>query len=240
MNGAFRDIGGWTEVGSRQDNQDYLICSRRSLIVADGVGGGPAGRFAAQNSCLAVDRSLGRRRRTAPLEVRAAFDAARRALGEHAQRRPEDGLASSTLIVATANDGSRGGQFLDVHWLGDSRAVLLRRGEQELTVVGGDAPSESGSLESWISASSCHTPRFARCPAMPGDVVLLHTDGLDVLADTDVSEALAAVHDRAPADLMAREITQLAVACGATDNVTVALGVVGGRRWRRRGVFKSA
>ena len=183
-----REHAGLTDQGrARTDNQDrwYADATRRTVLVADGMGGGPAGGLAAEVVVDALPRVLRKlmgqlEERPSPAAVEGRLCSAIVELSDRllAESRGEPGLAGmgSTVVVAVATD-----QHVLVAHMGDSRAYLLRgrRLEQltrdhtivQLLIESGDIrPEEAaehpaqGQLTRFVGMTGEALPETHSCP----------------------------------------------------------------------------
>lgn len=175
-----------THVGRvRQVNEDRVLDrpERRLWAVADGMGGHSAGDRAAAAAIDALDALS--EPITAPAILRALHAADRRIAAE-----AERGGSGATIVVAWA-EGAR----LHLFWAGDSRAYRIRDGRavaltrdhslvQEL-VDGGllsEAEAErhpqANVVTRALGIASDVAIETAECDLVPGDLVLLCSDGL--------------------------------------------------------------
>lgn len=228
-----------SEVGHvRRRNEDDLLVDldRSLLVVADGMGGHPAGDVASRLAVRAIDESL-------------SGDAL-----ADAETRPETlreavRLAHDALLVAGADDPARAGMgttlvvvhldepagLLTVAHVGDSRAYLLR--DDELRVITHDHVAEGllgrRRLTQAVGASRDIRPEVAELPVRSGDRVLLCTDGLTDEIDDELIRRLAAPA-AADAPEAVRELVAAALDAGGVDNVTLILADLVPPKGRRR------
>jgi protein phosphatase len=215
----------------RANNEDAAHAGDRLLVVADGVGGQPAGEVASEivvQTLLALDR--------APIDADAgtalaeAVAAANRQIAAAAQADPaRAGLGTTVTAVLLTGD-----ELAVVH-VGDSRCYLLRdrtlhqltRDDtfvQELVDRGALTPAQARrhpqrSLITQAVQGDKISPATAAVPALAGDRLLLCSDGLtDVVADEVLGQTLA---QRVEPRQCAEQLVKLAQQAGAPDNVTV-------------------
>ena len=221
----------------RRRNEDSILLDQTNgiVIVADGIGGRPAGDIASAAAARTVQESLTASGSDSSLGERMAeaVHRANRTIWEAALEEP-DRTGMGTTVTALAMQGE--------HWVvghvGDSRAYLFRgdrlqRITRDHTVV--QELVESGALT--LSAAGGHPLRHIINRAVgtavdvepdvfdgrvqAGDIFLLCTDGLaGLMADTEIEEAMQGLTsdglDEATADLVAQAHER-----GAPDNVTV-------------------
>lgn len=228
--GAHSDIG-----RSRQKNDDSAYAGPHLIVVADGMGGAAAGDLA---SAVAV-QTLQRLDGSLPDDlIEALAGTLRRANDRLAELIDEDPAVAGmgTTVTAALFDGER----IGVAHLGDSRGYLWRDGEllrltadhtwvQSLIDEGRISEAEAkvhshrSLLLKVLDGQHDHEPDFELYDVKAGDRVLLCSDGLSGFVDTDRMERALSV---GTADSVARELTQLALEAGSTDNVTVVVADV--------------
>jgi PPM family protein phosphatase len=223
--------------GVRAENQDAAVLVELegapgcAAVVADGMGGHPDGRLAADVASGAAAEVL----RPAPDPAGAladAVDAANRAIGERAVP-DERGRSLGTTLVAAVVSGGRA----SVANVGDSRAYLVRAGVATQLSVDHSWVAEqvrAGHLTPEAVAGHPHRSLLTRAltgdavevdvyrtELSPGDVLLLCSDGLwDAVPESRLAELLAA---DLPLDELASGLCDAAVAAGTADNVSVVL-----------------
>lgn len=223
-----------SDVGSRRDNnEDAAFAGRRLLVVADGMGGLPAGELASEIAVAALH----------PLESSPTDDdliGALRARVEIANGQIREAVAADparqgmgTTITAVLLDGARAGLL----HIGDSRGYLWRDGAlrqitpdhtyvQALVDQGLLTPAEARehpqkALVTQALQGSPLAPFTGELELRPGDRLLLCSDGLsDVVPDEDLAATLAAYADL---DACAAHLIAQALAGGGPDNITVVL-----------------
>jgi protein phosphatase len=200
--------------------------------VADGVGGHAAGEVASR-TVVGVLASLEKAWVDGPLD-----EALARAVSEGNERiafvagcRPETAGMSTTLTAVALH-----GDFVVAN-IGDSRAYLLRDGAlrqltrddsllQELLDAGLVDPDAARShprrnvVTAALDGAPGREPAVSRVPALPGDRLLLCSDGLsDVLDAARIAQLLAEPDASGAAEALVRA----ALDAGARDNVTVVV-----------------
>jgi PPM family protein phosphatase len=221
----------------RAENQDAVaVVSLRqatggALVVADGMGGHPDGRLAAQLAVDAVVFSL--RSTTEPAaQLAAAVAAANAAIAERAEP-DERGRSLGTTLVAAVVYGNRA----TVANVGDSRAYLVRNGTAVQLSIDHSWVAEQVRAGLLSAEEAQRHPRRSRITRAllgepvgpdlfevnlrPGDQLLLCSDGLwDALTAERIAELLNAA---APLDVAAGALVDAALAAGSADNVTAAV-----------------
>lgn len=218
-----------TDVGrERQRNEDaHLVDLRRGLlVVADGMGGHPAGDLASSLAVERTDRDLKGtvngetdtgRIRTLGAAVRAAHVEVRSAATEDPTKR---GMGT-TLVVAHIDESER---LLTLANVGDSRAYLLRDGEaRQLTTDDVWSGVFGRTLTQAIGASAVVEPEVIEVEMQPGDRLLLCTDGLTDELSTEAISELMATPDL---DDAGQALVDAALEAGGHDNVTVVLAEI--------------
>jgi PPM family protein phosphatase len=232
-------IGVVTDIGTKyRVNQDaYKIDMEQGIfLVADGIGGGPAGEVAsrvavnaAHAHLLEVLTELDEEEREEVL--REAVYAAHRAVKDAIAQVPAYRGMGTTLVIAWLPPGQ---SELWVAHIGDSRAYLVNRGSLQqlsndhtiLNVVrqANMLPEDPARwpprslLSQSLGANSMIAPEVNRFNLALGDRVFLCSDGVcDVLADTKIEEILS--QDWHP-QRMCETLIESALRAGAADNLT--------------------
>ncbi len=237
-----------TDTGrARRNNEDAVTVddAARIAVLADGMGGYNAGEVASSMAAERVREELGRRLR--PLGAHAdetdlktalldAVDVANREVFDAAITHPEYQGMGTTLVVAHFRD--------DRVWIGhigDSRAYRYRAGRLEQLTRDHSLLQEqidAGLITAEQATYSMHKNLVTRAVGVdevvdleihdhvlvPGDVVLLCSDGLsDMLTDDQMSELLRTNDSLPDAGAM---LVQAANAAGGRDNIAVILARV--------------
>ncbi|NDY92731.1 bifunctional protein-serine/threonine kinase/phosphatase [Ideonella livida] len=223
------DIGHASGRGPRDLNEDFAGAvraqpgdRRQGLIaaVADGVSGGGLGLEAAQTTVMGL---LSDYFATPPgWEPTVALDRLIRAqnawLADHNRRRRGEGAALTTLTALALQ-----GQTWTLAHVGDTRAWLLRQGEQgpELSLLTQDHaldhPDQRSRLTRAVGLDDGLRVDFAQGEAQVGDTLVLTSDGVHgVLRPTRLAELAA----WGTADLAARALVQAALEAGGQDNAS--------------------
>jgi len=226
----------------RQNNEDSAFAGSRLLVIADGVGGAPAG----EDASALVIRGL-RDLETADLgddpaatlhaHLMGANDDIRQAAVEDPAK---DGMGTTVTAVLLAHPGAENAGAVTVLHVGDSRAYLLRDGRlQPLTRDDTYVQSlvDSGLLspedaryhpQRSIITQSVQGMEFEAAqsllPVRVSDRFLLCSDGLsDIVTDQSIERAMAS---HAEPQQCAEQLVKLALQAGAPDNVTVIVADV--------------
>lgn len=223
-----------TDLGCvRTENQDstwaLTIGGHAVLVVADGMGGHSGGASASNAATRVLETAF----ETHGLEYPQDMDDVFARVSESVAVSAPDG--GTTLVVAVISE-----QRLDVWHVGDSRAYVLRDSALmpvttdhswvQTLVDSGQLTREQAAghprrnvLLRAIGKGRDSTPEHSTLRFLPGDVVLLCSDGLHgVVPEPEIGRILG-LHDT-PAALVSALI-QAAVDRGAPDNIGVAVAV---------------
>lgn len=233
-----------SEIGLvRKNNQDSGYASGHLLLVADGMGGAAAGDLA---SAVAVTqlRALDEELTTLPAPLRGedllsrvtqrVHDANELIADLDADNPALDGMG--TTVTAAAFDGTD----LAVVHIGDSRMYRLRHGSlvrvthdhswvQSLIDEGRLTPDQAAThphrslLLRVLNGAPNNDPDIGLVDTLPGDRLLLCSDGLCGLVDDTDLARMVAVPDR---DRALEQLIAAAHAAGGSDNITVILADV--------------
>jgi protein phosphatase len=238
---ALSDVG---RVRAKNEDRYYVDAEQQLFVVADGVGSHFAGEVAASAVVEMLPRQLeetarNRKRRLDDKVAQAVVtEVARLSRQLRRETQDEPGLAGmgSTVVLALVREM----QALVVH-MGDSRAYLFREGQLDqlthdhtlvaLLVQAGklspeDAPSHpaSGRLARYVGMEGDACPEAQIVDLQPRDQLLLCSDGLSGMIETEViREILAGNKD--PKDAC-RHLIEAANAAGGKDNITAVLVAV--------------
>jgi protein phosphatase len=226
-----------TDVGMiRSNNEDLAYAGRRLFVIADGMGGPPAGDLASQimiHTIRDLDDADVASGMDALGALRDGIDAANRAIYEAAEEDAgRQGMGTTVTGLLRADDGT----FALVH-VGDSRGYLFRDGTLRQITIDDTYVQlliDQGALD---PADARHHPQRAivtqavqggvfepHCSVLEpdeGDRYLLCSDGLsDVITDDTIATAMATFSD--PLECGQR-LVKLTLAAGAPDNVTVVI-----------------
>ncbi|HEY2775556.1 MAG TPA: protein phosphatase 2C domain-containing protein [Candidatus Binatia bacterium] len=241
--------GGATDVGRvRVRNEDafWIAADGSALAVADGLGGLPAGHVASALAMAGIEDFFATR--PAPASQAAPDDDALVALAVeaagHAQHAvlaasrevPQAGGMATTLVLVVI----RGRKAVVLH-VGDSRAALWRSGGFVAMTADQNGAGElirSGLLTAAqarqhpsrymvhqvIGTQEGYVPECEVWNLLPGDVVVLFTDGVtEALGDDEITEVLAT---RTAAASAASSLVTLAALRGGSDNATAVVRCV--------------
>jgi serine/threonine protein phosphatase PrpC len=220
-----------TDVGRvRTNNEDSAFAGRRLVVVADGIGGLPAGELASDIAIRAL-APLDQAELDDPLpSLRRAVEAANRRIMEIAERDPAtEGMGTTVTALLLAGSG------LGLAHVGDSRAYRLRGGVlsqvtkddtfvQTLVDEGYLTPADARvhprrSLVTQAVQGHDFTGTYELLTPRAGDRFLICSDGLsDVVSDEEITAHLRGHPDRRRC---AEALVAAALAAGGPDNVTV-------------------
>lgn len=202
------------------------------FAVADGMGGHLAGEVASE---MAIDAA----RRLSALGERASFCAMRKAVEEaheriyaHAQAHSECRGMGTTLSLMW-----RGGHYMYIAHVGDSRIYRIRGGEMEqitqdhslvaelvknglITAEEARRHPRRNIITRALGTQGDNTPDQLAADTRKGDIWLLCTDGLTGMVS---DEAIERTIRENPLDSAADRLISLALAAGGSDNVTLVL-----------------
>ena len=239
----------------RAFNDDSIAAdaARGVFVLADGMGGHNAGDVAAETASRVVVERLAKGASRAVLaadRVREAVREANEAVCKAARTDSARTGMGTTLAVALFGDGQ-----VTIGHVGDSRVYRLRDGHLKLLTRDHSVlqeQAEKGLLDRESARVSQNrslvtralgtgydaTPEVSEADVLPGDIVLLCSDGLnDMVDDADIELALAELGCNL--DMTAETLVELANDNGGQDNITVLLvrvdaGVEAEGGWRQR------
>lgn len=207
-------------------------------VVADGLGGHPAGDVASRLAAEAVLHAARQHGRAgtwlgAGGDPVAAIHLAHHTLRAHGRRHPATAGMGTTLVVA-----ARAASRAVIAHVGDSRAYRFHAGTltrltrdhnaaQEAVDAGLMTPDEARRsperhhLSQALGLDAAPRPERTETPLPSGDWLLLASDGLTgEVDDTEIAALLAAATDAGDA---ARRLVTAAVGHGGRDNVSVVV-----------------
>jgi serine/threonine protein phosphatase PrpC len=219
----------------RSNNEDTAYAGDRLIVVADGVGGLPAGEVASEIAVRVLAALDATPVDDALAALRDAIGTANREIRAAAGADPASEGMGTTVTAALLT----GDQLTVVH-VGDSRCYLLRHGTlrrltrddtfvQALVDQGVLTPEQARqhpqrSLVTQVVRGEDLAPSLSTLTAEPDDRLLICSDGLsDVVPDPMIGQSLLTYHDR---DQCAEQLVKLAHQGGAPDNITVVLADV--------------
>ena len=242
-------VGGCSDTGKvRSLNEDAYTCHRRLglFVVCDGMGGEAAGEVASQLAVATILKQLdnagsggekaageatGYLPRTRSLE--AALQASNQVIYQESQQDAQRAGMGTAVVSAWI-----GGSVASLAHVGDSRAYLWRNQQleqltrdhsfvEEQIHLGLLSRSESlhSELQNILLRALGREPQvevdLAEVPLMPGDYLLLCTDGLTrMVADATLAEAVATLREP---QKICDHLVALANRNGGVDNITVVV-----------------
>lgn len=180
------------------------------FLVADGVGGGPAGDVASDTAVTAVSNAL-RDDHDSLDGMRRALLRGHRALHDRASREPHLAGMATTLVAAWLDvDGG----CATIGHVGDSRAYLRAEGRlRRLTEDHG----VGSMLTQALGQAGDPVPEIVEVPLAGAELLLLCTDGITDVLDDDELANLAADADAA---VVCGALVDAALDAGSRDNLT--------------------
>ena len=221
------DLGGASATGERPENQDrWAIAGDGSwAAVSDGVGGAAGGAKAAELAIAKATEALQAHR-----PIVEAFAAAHSAVCD-AQEAEGLGRMAATLTIASRLDNQ-----WSVAGAGDSPAFFFGRSSRRLLaphtlaealVSAGAISREEGArhpgrhaITRGIGHRSSASPDVVSFSVTPGDVIVLASDGLEVLTQPEMGAVDRGVVSASEA---AGALVRAALTAGARDNVTAVV-----------------
>lgn len=226
-----------TDIGPRDRNEDSAVASESFLLVADGVGGAPAGHHAAATVTEAVARMLRTRDQASPMGdklavspigdvLTMAFQDAHISLAGHVGKNPcHDGLA--TTLSAAVIDHAHQANRVIAAWVGDSPIWHVRpHSSTPIRRLGGDPTGPEGRLSTWLSNTTHHLPRLASAIVEPGDWIVVASDGVQVISEDQIVALIREYEADCDPAQVASALIEAVVSESSIDNATVAMGRV--------------
>ena len=236
-------FSGKSDVGLRRTNNEdtFVVSPERGLcLVADGMGGAAAGELASRiftDTALEIFSTATSRseKETLQLVQRTFAWANERVLSHVKENAHHKGMGCTAELVAFSDDG-----FVLGH-MGDSRTYRLRNGQlKQLSKDHSFVQEQIDQGLITLAEARNHPMRniilravgvkesvaldLVRGKAIPGDLLLLCSDGLtDMVDDTLLLEALSST---TVLSQKAEKLVELAKSAGGYDNVTVVLSQV--------------
>ena len=220
----------------RSNNEDSVFVGGRLLVVADGMGGLPAGELASDIlvRSLAVVDELPDEGEPLQSLIAALETANGRIEAAVADDEARDGMG--TTVTALLLSGDR----MAALNVGDSRCYLSRQGvltqltrddtyvqalvDQGVLSADDARRHPQRALVTQAVQGGPFRPAGRMVPVEPGDRFLLCSDGLTDYVDDDVIAAI--LHDFADRQVCAAELIARTLEAGAPDNVTVIVADV--------------
>ncbi|MBW3561811.1 MAG: protein phosphatase 2C domain-containing protein [Actinobacteria bacterium] len=215
-------VGSASDVGLvRSRNEDDLLAAedRRLFVVADGLGGHPAGHVASRIAIETIDdrltlEALAEDGDRSGLLTRTLHEA-HRAIMDDSRTNPDRSGMGTTAVLTYLGEGAEEAWVAHV---GDSRAYLSREGQLR-RITTDHRSGASGRITQALGTTSDIDPDVTRVDLEPGDRLLLCTDGLFDMVDEGLIESVTADTD-APQETC-DELVEAAKGAGGADNITV-------------------
>ncbi len=218
----------------RKQNEDAVWFDevRGIFAVADGMGGHLAGEVASAMAMDAIRALAVSDTRPGISALKDAVERAQKAIARHAKKNPRCAGMGTTLSVMF-----RGGRYMYIAHIGDSRIYRLRGGElmqitqdhslvDELVRAGLITQEEARThpkrniITRALGTQGDNEPDLLAVDTTPGDLWLLCTDGLNsMVSDKDICDAMLSRTLEQAAD----RLIELALDAGGRDNVTLIL-----------------
>ncbi|MEL6751154.1 MAG: protein phosphatase 2C domain-containing protein [Pseudomonadota bacterium] len=240
------DVAGGQIIGAREHQEDaYAIGDippsngRHLAVLADGMGGHVAGATAARAVVDAFMEAMSPLTNDVAKSLKSAVVASNLAVGQQTRNNPDlDGMGSTVVGIAIADDC--------LYWVSVGDSLLyhvsnnrLRRLNADHSLAGQiDAAAQRGEI-SWEEARNSTRRHILRSAIMgsdialidlpenpvklmPGDTILMASDGLETLSIDALAELLSQRHDASAMDTTTRVLKELVRRdAPRQDNVTV-------------------
>jgi PPM family protein phosphatase len=243
------EMVGITDAGSvRQFNEDSIAFDpeKGAMVLADGMGGHRAGEVASRMSTEVISTEIksgipelrhAASQHSPRLMVDRSIKRANKSVYDAAQAHVAYNGMGTTVAVALFHDNA-----VALGHLGDSRIYRLRAGSLQLLtrddsllsdqvelglIAAGDAgESHNRSLVTRaLGIGDQVSPHLREEEALPGDIFLLCSDGLnDLVDDADIELIVNSLESNL--ELAAQHLIQAAKDNGGYDNVSVVMGKV--------------
>ena len=225
-----------TDVGRvRKQNEDAAWMDEKKgvYVVADGMGGHLAGEVASAMAIDAIQRMAKRHHAASVAVLKEAVCAAHEAIFARAKENKNCSGMGTTVSAMW-----RGGHYMYIAHVGDSRIYRMRHGELEQITQDHSLVEELVRARIITKEEAKHHPRrniitralgtqgdnapdLLAADTQKGDLWLLCTDGLSsMVCDEDIQRVLAL---RESLDTKADMLMKMALAAGGRDNVTLIL-----------------
>ena len=234
------EVAGATHIGGRRANEDHYGYDEEAglLVVADGVSCRRAGRVAAEAAVAELLRYLTDPRVPLLADPRERVGRAFAHVHDHVRARAaadEQLRGMATTLACVVEHG----RDLVVGHVGDSRVLRFREGRIErLTtdhrletdlLVRSRIPPEllathgPDTLTRGIGLGGSLFPDVRVEALLPGDGILVTTDGLTVVVDEDMIAAMLRRHEQPQPAVDA--LVRCAITAGAPDNIACVYGI---------------
>ena len=214
------DIAAATAPGRRAHNEDAYFVDDELAVIADGVGGAPAGDLASRLAVQAVVDAWHSAGTGSVRALQTGFRQATGAIRAHAQDRPQ------LLGMATTLDacGLVGGTVVGAH-VGDGTVWAVRQDDQiphRLTTP----HTAGGPLLRVVGSAAAARPDLWQVDAEPDMRIVMASDGLCADLGTDAAHALLVDTLSLFPQEAADELLRQALKAGGSDNITVVVADV--------------
>ncbi|MCB8913573.1 protein phosphatase 2C domain-containing protein [Rhodococcus rhodochrous] len=213
---------GVSKAGQRSENEDTWVVTDRIAVLADGVGGNPAGKVAADLAAGTIRDMVNVDSRRPERDLKNAVAIADAVIRERADRSPEQrGMATTLDAVVLYDQGMYG-----TH-LGDGRVYVVKQ-DGRVDLLTTDNVVNGHMLTSFLGGDrQAAAPRVWHHPVVPGDRLILLSDGVwGFLGDDDqLVEHLAATSNLQP-EQAADLLVESALRNGGDDNTTAIVADV--------------
>ena len=211
-----------TNVGAvRHNNEDAVITdpARGVFVLADGMGGHAAGEVASSIAVAEAHRFLVAHSGDPGQLLVGAFEKADAAVLAHGARDPQDTGLAATLVAALIH-----GNVAYIAHAGDSRAYLFHHNAlRRLTTDHG----RGNVVHRAIGGLLGDGPDVAAVPLVPGDLLLLCSDGLNRPLNSIIIGQVIRGNLARGAKEISNALVRATFLSGAPDNVTVAVAIFG-------------
>ncbi len=233
-----------TDIGRKREiNEDYVYasgepigCLENLFIVADGMGGHNAGDYASEHTVKKIVEVISTYKEEGPFEIeqllQAAIDEANAYIYMCSKQDEALSGMGTTLVVATCSNNT-----LTVANVGDSRLYLVNDDMtqitqdhslvEEMVSLGGiDREAarrhpDKNIITRAVGVAASVNADFYEVDLMPGDKILLCTDGLtNMLNDKEIHKIIDEYTDIEQA---ARQLIKAANEQGGRDNIAIIL-----------------
>jgi len=246
-------VAGRTDVGQKRAiNEDAFLCPPQTdvLVVCDGMGGEAAGEIASHLAVETISRQLNGAdswtRGPSPLptsgflprtrRLESAVQLANRAIYEQARKVTEQTGMGTTVVGVWIKDS-----LASLAHVGDSRAYLWRHGNLERLTNDHSLVEEMLRAGLWTPEQARTSKQqsvllralgreaeveveVAEIPVLPGDYLLLCSDGLSrMVPDDELANTITRLRDP---DAICNSLIAQANEAGGIDNITVVVAEV--------------
>ncbi len=235
------DIGFKTDKGKRRSNNEdacYVMPRDRIFVIADGVGGSKSGEIASRTAVTGVVnfvKSHDLSENATEREIRQYFESCVKdinfAVLESSQKYEQNYGMATTVVISYVNNNK-----MYVINVGDSRAYIVRNGRITqitedhtyvnsllkagvLTEKEAETHENKNMITKAVGADHIIEPDFFVTSVIPGDIILLCTDGL--YGELTSEEIISRINMNKSMGETCEELIKLANLNGGNDNITV-------------------